>query len=113
MYMYGYNISYPAIYISHTSQKGLDDACVFPEMSPETDPTYGLHNVNKEKLYSPGGRPVSVQLRFIVSWLWTAFNTRSKRFNEEIILHYCPGGRYAIFHSGSLFTLFTWLWPAL
>ena len=28
------------------------------------------------------------------------YNTRSKRFSEEII--YCPRGKYAIFHSGSL-----------
>ena len=47
------------MYISHTSQKGLDDACVNKMWHCslkccQKHSTYGLHNVNKEIILSSG-----------------------------------------------------------
>ena len=118
-------------------------------MSPETDSTYGLHNVKKEiilsrrktsfyatqvhcfmvmdciliqevkgltkKLYFiilSRRKICNISLRFIVRIIYIVMGCiiiqRSKRVNEEILSR-----RKTSFYAGSLFTLFTWLWPAL
>ena len=116
---------------------------LFPEMLPETDSTYGLHNVNKEIILSRGKtsfyatqvhcfmvmdciliqevkgltkklyfvilsrrKICNISLRFIVHIIYMVMGCIIIQEVKGLILSRKKTSFY-------VFTLFTWLWPAL
>ena len=111
---------------------------MFPEMSPERDSTYGLHNikrVNKEIILILSRRKTRFcatqvhcfmvmdciliqEVKGLTKKLYMdkevhVYQSLLQFHNLKHVLRYTVQEEDAIFHSGSLFILFTWLWAAL